>query len=612
MPDLPLPVDIPWKLVRTTEGMLDRSFCDGSRPPSWRPSVALFAYEPDMSTIPDRCGRRFTFLKVSVSVSGLQPPLELDEELFISSDVEFVNDVRGLNLIFGGQYLACYGVLLNVAVFPGKADVDPSAFPYIMDFEPKNRELVQAASQEGEMLTSSSSSVGTSKSFTRVSGTEINLSQTLKYTSPESQYGQFEGTTGIGGKWTNTATEGSTVQMDASRERAERYSTQTSLNQLFSLLTGYHVGTNRATFLMLPRPHTRQPTAFRTFVHGVRQIEGIQDFFIVVSRPQSDASMRVDLTLETGHFPEHVSIPPPAPSFTRSSVWISEHVRVQGSGAFEGRRQEETITRVVPLEEGWEIDPSRGEAGRGGVGIPNIAYSEGMHRTDLKALDFRVVDGQLVFSYRIERGLNAGDDTMTLRFEVFTRRPNQTAAEPSLGAGHFVAARTELCAGLTVDAEGCVVSIGPSARARTPTVIVDEVAVALPRHVRDASDAEFSRLAPPLALNTMRYFLARSTRQNTEGKAAGYAATRAFAEHLAKVAIPDQTLDRLAASSPVVSKRFERLGELTLRDFIMGDATAVAGRLAVPIPDLLKGRLAFAASVINPSGPLPASGEPKK
>src|SRR5207245_652882 len=93
--------------------------------------------------------------------------------------------------------------------------------------------------------------------------------------------------------------------------RRENQSTTTNLSQMYNLLTGYHAGTNRAVFLMLPRPHTLQPTDHRTFVQGLRMIEGLQDFFLIVSRPRQMSALCIEASLETGHFPEDVVVQSP-------------------------------------------------------------------------------------------------------------------------------------------------------------------------------------------------------------------------------------------------------------------------------------------------------------
>lgn len=68
---------------------------------------------------------------------------------------------------------------------------------------------------------------------------------------------------------------------------------------MYHQLTSYHLGTNRTVFFMLPRPHIVQSE--KTFVNGPRKLEGIQEFFLVVMRPQEIEDICVEAYLETAH-----------------------------------------------------------------------------------------------------------------------------------------------------------------------------------------------------------------------------------------------------------------------------------------------------------------------
>jgi hypothetical protein len=60
------------------------------------------------------------------------------------------------------------------------------------------------------------------------------------------------------------------------------------------------MGTNRAVFFLEPRPHL-QDTKF-TFIRGLRRLEGIQEFFLIVNRPKWIPGFAVEVTLETAHY----------------------------------------------------------------------------------------------------------------------------------------------------------------------------------------------------------------------------------------------------------------------------------------------------------------------
>jgi hypothetical protein len=199
--------------------------------------------------------------------------------------------------------------LIGLTYDDGERAVTLADYPHIIDFEPKTRDLYQAATDQGEILTGSNSGVNTGKSLSNTSSSEMGLG--LNASVGANIYGVQVGVGGnLTNKWGDTNTDGSTTQIDQSRERRETQGTTTNITQQYNLLTGYHAGTNRAAFLMLPRPHTLQATDYRTFVRGLRMIEGVQEFFLIVSRPVSLPGICVEASLETGHFPEGVTLGP--------------------------------------------------------------------------------------------------------------------------------------------------------------------------------------------------------------------------------------------------------------------------------------------------------------
>jgi hypothetical protein len=107
------------------------------------------------------------------------------------------------------------------------------------------------------------SDVKTLKSLTHTDTTQTGLNLAAKYQTNGAQVsGSFSH------RWGSTDQDRRDTQTDSSRELRERNSTTTSLSQLYNLLSAYHPGTNRAVFMMLPRPHTLQPTDRRTFAQG--------------------------------------------------------------------------------------------------------------------------------------------------------------------------------------------------------------------------------------------------------------------------------------------------------------------------------------------------------
>ncbi len=483
-----LPVDVPWQLVAASPDMMDTTFCKGDFPPPWRSSLAIYAYEPSPDDLPSQlCNQKITYLKVSCSITGYQPTLEETNQLSpgplslppnpAPAHVNFLPDgsLDDTTLPFGDfadAYFSCYGVLLNIAVFPSTTTV-PSAtaglstfhfdldssypnpltsgdltftltpggaklpvarlpgetsygllignaqlqidlplsrnisltitnakpvrgqsqdgtitaylgtqavfttplvagvanitadgnitrviiqskgasylgaitysdverpttigdYPHIIDFEPKTRDLYQAATDQNELLTGSNTGVSTGKSMSNTSSSEMGLGLSGGYAAGQSGGPNVTGS--VTGKWGNTSNDSSSLQIDNSRERRETQGTTTNITQQYNLLTGYHAGTNRAAFLMLPRPHTLQATDYRTFVRGLRMIEGLQDFFLIVSRPTILPGICIEASLETGHFPENVSTQvPPVVVPSGTTTYFSDSASAHASGGF--------------------------------------------------------------------------------------------------------------------------------------------------------------------------------------------------------------------------------------------------------------------------------------
>jgi hypothetical protein len=236
--------------------------------------------------------------------------------------------------------------------------IDLKEYPHIIDFEPKTRDLYQSATETGEVLTGSKSGVKTDKSFTHTESTQDSFSLTQGISVP------IPGTPVTSNSEaklsrTNTDTDQDhwAVSTDASRERRETNATATQLSQMYNLLTGYHAGTNRAVFLMLARPHTLQPTDHRTFVQGLRHIEGIQEFFLIVARPGNIEGLCVEAFLETGHFPEGTPIEVPDEEYEESSEEFTAKAFADNgwlSGSCSNIEDDETST--YSIDTNWIVD----------------------------------------------------------------------------------------------------------------------------------------------------------------------------------------------------------------------------------------------------------------
>ena len=144
---------------------------------------------------------------------------------------------------------------------------------------------------------------------------------------------------------------------DAAREARETFSHTTQLSQMYHQLNSYHLGTNRAAFFVLPRPHVVQSE--HTFVNGPRELEGIQEFMLVVVRPKEMKNFCVEAYLETAHLTGKpilnwgkTSVPLP---LTVDATVYERDTDDEGSYSTPRTKTESTTTR-----EGYVIDTDNG------------------------------------------------------------------------------------------------------------------------------------------------------------------------------------------------------------------------------------------------------------
>lgn len=371
MADLVIPEDVPWQLLCTSQDMMDPNFCNKKFPFPWRSSLAISAYEvPDAQLPIPFCNGRLTYIKLTLSVTGYQPTdAEIDDAY-----VEFGNTPVEADLddIFA-VYFGCYGALLNVAFFPNSTKSwQTKDFPRIIAMEPQLRELIQSATETGELLTASKDSLSTTKSnqTTKTSKTGIGAEVTTK--NPISNIVPKLSFTH---EWGKTAQDTTTTVGTAEVDRSDTEGHTTQLEQLYNFLSAYHQGTNRGVFLMLPRPHILQPTDRRTFIQGIRSIEGVQEFFLAVVRPTGMEGICVEAELDTGHFPEDAEVLPPAPNYYEKTETFRVAVHASNGGFGHGNGQTASLNYTHTVAPGFVVDqrtsPSptfpKGDSGHVGV-----------------------------------------------------------------------------------------------------------------------------------------------------------------------------------------------------------------------------------------------------
>ncbi|MCC6435559.1 MAG: hypothetical protein IT196_11060 [Acidimicrobiales bacterium] len=359
-----MPTDIPWRKIAVSEDMIARP--GAAAPPQWRSSLVVFGYEPPEEEQLDDA-TTVSYVKVVASITGFQPdPTQTgfgDRRAYRSfqDPLLFEEYERAATAYYG-----CYGALLDVAITPGgplaqAQQVALADYPYIADFEPKKRELYELVSETGEAMSRSLESVNVRKGSTTSQSHEV-LDQLAVSAGVTGGTAAVQGNAGVthtsGTKDLSGESYENVRTTDAGREFRETFSHTTQLSQLYHQLSSYHLGTNRAVFFVLPRPHIVQTAS--TFVDGPRVLEGVQEFFLVVVRPRGQVAPCVEATLETAHLADT----PGELAYERSTGTLALHVEqpapahpntLSDDSVFADRSDSATYTPP----EGWEIDLDR-------------------------------------------------------------------------------------------------------------------------------------------------------------------------------------------------------------------------------------------------------------
>lgn len=439
MPD-ELILGIPWKVIAASPDMMDVRYNNRRFPYAWRSSLAVSVFEPPVSDLPSTlCDQRIAFIKVTCSLTGY---LSTGDEVDGTVSLEGNEPLEELGRLTT-EYLGCYGALLNVAFFPtpsllvgSEPTTDLAVYPHILDFSPKSRELIRGITESGELLTGSSQNIGIDKSRTTTNKSESEVGLEAGYKA-----GGFEATGKVSHKWGTTSEDKSALSIGGGTTQESNQSYTTNMDQLYSLLTGYHSGTNRATFIMLARPGTLQPTSRRTFALGLRMLEGVQDFIFVVSRPSNQNGLCIEVALNTGHYPEVIELTGEEIPMERRTFTFTVHARAVG-GSW-GGASGEVITFgtpdrpedmfVLPSDGGapWIIDVDQPGTEQGIARGPDRLHTEPV-----------VSDGILHSGYDL-RVIRVNDQTVQARGRVFARGGHDFTAAPTtvVDADFFIHAK---------------------------------------------------------------------------------------------------------------------------------------------------------------------------
>jgi hypothetical protein len=294
---LTVPLDITWTRMAFARDIIDTKFGDFAFSPKWRSSLAVYYFiVPEEETADAYPNSRIVYLKFTASITGFNPSEELRDAKKAAEEAGTIDDLQRtlweviLSSDWAETYWECLGAIMQIAVYPNNRDgVAPDDYPYFMDFEPKKRELFEQVTESGEFLSGSGDKVSTTKGSTNT--------QSVDYSAGGSIAGIR-----LGVSAGSESQQVDTTTRDAARERRETQSHSASFSQMYQLFTGYHLGTNRALFVIAPRPHTASSDF--NLIRGRRVLEGVQDVFLVVHMPKSLDGLCVQAGLDTGHNPK--------------------------------------------------------------------------------------------------------------------------------------------------------------------------------------------------------------------------------------------------------------------------------------------------------------------
>lgn len=273
-PELPLPLEIPWRLASTTLPLT------AAEPD--QTSISLFVFTPDDANVTARFpDERLVFLKFTVSVSPATIPGSVPAGLL-------------------GEGVPCFHLLLDLKVRKKNGDLG-TIRPYFHAASPIHRTMVQsgivgADTFEGE---ADEQSVGRSGSQMHEAS-----SSRARTTSASLSAGIGIGPVSIGGsiRTTSTTVSGSrdvsqqidTTERLASQERRELLSHMTRVENVLTLLNAKYVGTPYLSFSMNPQPlqlltlDPADPNLWFSQLLSRRSsgIEGVQDFTVILLVPK--------------------------------------------------------------------------------------------------------------------------------------------------------------------------------------------------------------------------------------------------------------------------------------------------------------------------------------
>lgn len=272
--NLPLPIEIPWKLASTTQPL-------ATDEPD-QTSISMFVFEPDDDKLTGKFPKeRLIYLKFTISVSPGSIP-----------------DAPPITAL--GEGIPCFHLKLDLKV--RKASGDPGTIrPYFHSAAPLHRTMVQTGVVGLDLFEGEADAQFMGKSGSQMFESSSSRSRTTTAGAGAS-FGLplLGGLFSIGGSVRGTSTDVSaqravsqvvdTTQRQAAEERRQLISHTTKVENVLTLLNGKYVGTPYLSFSLSPQPlqmlsvDPSDPNIWYSQLLQRRSsgIEGIQEFTTVV------------------------------------------------------------------------------------------------------------------------------------------------------------------------------------------------------------------------------------------------------------------------------------------------------------------------------------------
>lgn len=300
--ELPIPIEIPWRLAATNQRLLDDGPSDAT--------ISLFYYQPQVEGLatlyPDEY---LVYLKLVLSIC---PPRLDDVPLKEAAKTLFAGD------------LPVWNVLLNLTVTPDPPK-NGGIRPFFLAAAPMHRAMIETGVVGNELYEGEAAGLAVGKSASQLHETGSSHAETST-SGTSGDVGWLFGSVGFSTQDTETTTSFDrsvtqrvdTTQREASQERRELLSHRTSVANVLSLLDLKHLGSPYLHFMLRPRPLrplTLDPSDpnlwYSQLLHRRSSgLEGIQEFFAVVAVPKDTDfcvhahAMRISVLDDPPRFPD--------------------------------------------------------------------------------------------------------------------------------------------------------------------------------------------------------------------------------------------------------------------------------------------------------------------